>query len=216
MRRRIILGIFLVLWMTPSAWAKFKEDEQKYLDDQFKMVLDQAQALGNQVAALSVQLSELKANQAQLLSVIKSQQHQLQDMEDMLSSLRMGNEDNFGKLKTAITDLRTQTENAMAKLAAAPAVAPGGVTPVAPVTPTAAREGYITTVEGTNVTIDMGSAQGLQKGSQLAVFKAADRNTRVGIIEVTQVTDAGNSHARIVTVNPGVKLEFSDVVRIVE
>ena len=37
--------------------------------------------------------------------------------------------------------------------------------------------------------IDMGSAQGLQQGSRLAVYKATDPNTRVGVIEVTQVVD---------------------------
>ena len=62
--------------------------------------------------------------------------------------------------------------------------------------------------------IDMGSAQGLQQGTRLAVYKATDVNTRVGVIEVTQVVDTGNSRARIVTMNAGVKPEFSDVVRV--
>jgi hypothetical protein len=62
--------------------------------------------------------------------------------------------------------------------------------------------------------IDMGSAQGLQQGSRLAVYKATDPNTRVGVIEVTQVIDTGNARARIVTMNSGVKPEFSDVVRV--
>jgi hypothetical protein len=222
MTRRIILGISLLLLMTPSAWAKFKEDEQKYLDDQFKLVLDQAQALGNQVAALNAQLTELKQNQAQLQAVIVRQQHQLQDLDEMLSSLRIGNEDNFSKLKTAVADLRTQTENVVSKLTgqvAAPAVGPATVTPAAPPVGPAARpatQGYITTVEGTNVMIDMGSAQGLQQGSRLAVYKGSDPNTRVGIIEVTQVVDTGNSRAKIVTMNQGVKPEFSDMVRVVE
>ena len=43
----------------------------------------------------------------------------------MLSSLRIGNEENFSKLKTAIADLRAQTENAVSKLAGQPA-APAG------------------------------------------------------------------------------------------
>jgi hypothetical protein len=60
--------------------------------------------------------------------------------------------------------------------------------------------------------IDMGSAQGIQQGSRLAVYKATDPNTRVGVIEVTQVVDSGNSRARIVTMNSGVQPEFSDVV----
>jgi small-conductance mechanosensitive channel len=221
MTRRIILAIVFLVFLTPSAWPKFKEDEQKYLDDQFKAVLDQMQALGNQVAALNGQLAEIKQNQAQLQAVIIRQQHQIQELDEMLSSLRIGDEENFAKLRASIADLRAQTENALSKATGQPAAPPGAPTEVPaavrPVTPGPARQapqGYITAVEGTNVMIDMGSAQGVQQGSRLAVYKATDPNTRVGVIEVTQVVDAGNSRARIVTMNAGVKPEFSDVVRV--
>ena len=221
MMRRIILAVLLLLCVTPSAWPKFKEDEQKYLDDQFKAVLDQLQAMGNQVAALNAQMAEIKQNQAQLQAVIIRQQHQLQDLDELLSSLRIGNEENFSKLKTAIADLRAQTETAVSKLTGQPAAAPGTTAevpavpgPAGPAPPRQPLQGYVTAVEGTNVMIDMGSAQGIQQGSRLAVYKATDPNTRVGVIEVTQVIDTGNSRARIVTMNSGVKPEFSDVVRV--
>jgi hypothetical protein len=221
MTRRIIYGLFLILLLTPSAWPKFKEDEQKYLDDQFKLVLDQMQALGNQVAALNGQLAEVKQNQAQLQAAIIRQQHQLQDLDEMLSSLRLGNEENFSKLRTAIADLRAQTDNVVSKLTGQPAAPPGtpaevapGARPAAPAPSRQTSQGYITSVDGTNVMIDMGSAQGIQQGSRLAVYKATDPNTRVGVIEVTQVVDAGNARARIVTMSSGVKPEFSDVVRV--
>jgi len=220
MMRRIILAIFLLLCLTPSAWPKFKEDEQKYLDDQFKAVLDQMQALGNQVAALGSQLAELKQNQAQLQTVIIRQQHQLQDLDEMLSSLRIGNEENFSKLKSSIADLRAQNDSLLSKMTgapAAPAATPGEVASVpTPANPAPARRtspGYVTAVDGSNVMIDMGSAQGVQQGSQLAFYKSTDPNTRVGVIEVTQVIDPHNSRARIVTMNPGVKPEFGDMVR---
>jgi regulator of replication initiation timing len=219
MTRRIILAIFLLLILTPSAWPKFKEDEQKYLDDQFKAVLDQMQAMGNQIAALNAQLAEIKQNQTQLQVTIVRQQHQLQDLDEMLSSLHIGNEESFSKLRTAIADLRTETDSVIAKLAGqpvAPASTPAEIATTPTVAPTPARrtsQGYVTSVEGSTVMIDMGSAQGIQQGSRLAVFKATDPNTRVGVIEVTQVVDAGNSRARIVTMNSGVKPEFSDMVR---
>ena len=54
----------------------------------------------------------------------------------------------------------------------------------------------------------------LGRGAMGVVYKATDPNTRVGVIEVTQVVDTGNSRARIVTMNSGVKPEFSDVVRV--
>jgi hypothetical protein len=221
MMRRIIFATFLLLCLTPSAWPKFKEDEQKYLDDQFKAVLDQMQALGNQAAALNTQLAALNQNQAQLQSAIIRQQHQLQDLDEMLSSLRIGNEDGFSKLKTAIAELRAQTDSAVSKLTSqpagppatpgetAPATQPGAPAPSRPVS-----QGYITAVDGTSVMIDIGSAQGIQQGSRLAVYKATDTNTRVGVIEVNQVVDSGNARARIVTMNSGVKPEFSDIVRV--
>jgi septal ring factor EnvC (AmiA/AmiB activator) len=221
MTRRIILALFLFLSLTSSAWPKFKEDEQKYLDDQFKAVLDQAQALGNQVAAMNAQIAELKQNQAQLQAVIIRQQRQLQELDEMLSSLRIGNEENFSKLKMAIADLRAQTESAVSKLSGQPAAASGtpaevatAARPAGPAPSRPASQGYVTAVEDSNVMIDMGSAQGIQQGSRLAVYKATDPNTRVGVIEVTQVIDTGNARARIVTMNSGVKPEFSDVVRV--
>ena len=221
MTRRIIFAIFLLLCVTPSAWPKFKEDEQKYLDDQFKAVLDQMQAMGNQIAALSAQVAELKQNQGQLQAVIIRQQHQLQDLDEMLSSLRIGNEENFSKLKGALADLRTETDNAVSKLTgqpAAPAGNPGAVAPVAapgaPAPAARSMQGYVTAVDGTNIMIDMGSSQGLQMGSQLAFYKSTDPNTRVGVIEITQVIDPRNSRARIVTMNPGIKPEFGDMVRV--
>ncbi|MBZ5669850.1 MAG: hypothetical protein LAO04_08980 [Acidobacteriia bacterium] len=220
MTRRITFVIFLLLFLAPSAWPKWKEDEQKYLDDQFKSVLDQMQALGNQVAALNAQLAELKQNQAQLQAVTIRQQRSLQDLDQMLSSLRIGNEENFAKLKTALTELRAETENAVKKLTGQPAQQPAAPAETANVTrPGAvparqAPQGYITAVDGGNVMIDMGSAQGVQQGSRLAVYKATDPNTRVGVIEVTQVVDAGNARARVVTMNAGAKPEFSDVVRV--
>ena len=218
MTRRIILAIFLLLCLTPSAFPKFKEDEQKYLDDQFKAVLDQMQALGNQVASLNAQLAELKQNQSQLQAAIIRQQHQLQDLDEMLSSLRIGNEENFSKMKAAIADPRAQSDNAAGKLAAQPGTSPGTSVDVtrttSPTTSPQVLRGYITAVEGTNVMIDMGSAQGIQPGSHLAVYKATDPNTQVGVIEITQVIDTGNARARIVTMNSGMKPEFSDVVRV--
>ncbi len=221
MIRRIILGTILLLCVTPSAWPSFKADEQKYLDDQFKAILDQMQAMGNQVAALNGQLVEIKQTQAQLQSAFLRQQHQLQDLDDMLSSLRVGNEENFSTIRKAVADLRAETDSAVSKLtgqAAAPAAAPTVAPVTTPAAPAPARQvaqGYVTSYDGSTVTIDMGSAQGIQQGSKLALYKASDTNTRVGVLEVTQVIDAGNSRATIVTINPGAKPEFSDVVRVV-
>jgi hypothetical protein len=74
-------------------------------------------------------------------------------------------------------------------------------------------QGYVTAVEGDSVTLDVGSSQGIHQGAHLALYKASDPHTRVGVIEIIQV-DAGTSRAKIVTKDPGVRPEFSDVVRL--
>ena len=219
MMRRMILTIFLLLCLAPSAWPKFKEDEQRYLDDQFKAVLNQMQAMITQVAVLNAELAEVKQSQSEIQVAIIHQQHQLKDLDDSLSSMKTGNAESLSKLKAVIADLRAQTESAVAKMSGqpqAPAAAPAEVAAEHPVAVPATRpapQGYITAVDGTNVMLDMGSAQGLQQGSHLAIYKATDPNTRVGVLEVTQVIDAGNSRARIVNINAGITPEFSDVVR---
>jgi hypothetical protein len=217
MRRRIIVALVWVLCMTSSAWSKGEQDERRYLDQQFKSVLDQMQALGNQITALNAQLAELKQNQTQLQTAIIRQQHQLQDLDDMLSSLRLGDEENFSKLKAEITELRSAKDNGVNKMTAQPgahAEVSEAARPAASAPAPQVFQGYVTAVEGSSVMIDLGSGQGIHQGSRLGVYKAADPNTRVGVVEVTQVIDSGNSRARVVTIDSGIHLEFSDVVRL--
>jgi hypothetical protein len=114
-------------------------------------------------------------------------------------------------MKTALAKLSDEQKKAFASLMGKTEVAGSGATAGA-----GGRviTGYVTAVEGDNVTVDIGSAQGLQPGSHLAVFKASDTTTRVGVMEIQQVIDAGNSRARLLTMNPGVQPEFGDIVRL--
>src|SRR5579862_5794160 len=66
MKRQIILTTFLLLCLAPSAWPKFKEDEQRYLDDQFKALLTQMQAVVTQVTVINAELAELKQSQSEI------------------------------------------------------------------------------------------------------------------------------------------------------
>ena len=217
MMRRMMLALFFVLMVVTSAWPKFKEDEQQYLNDQFKAIQDQVQALTTQLQTLNAQLQELRQNQAQFQAVIVRQQRSLQDLDQMVTSMRLGGEENFSSLKTAITKLQNETLAGLKQLGGAPSqvpvptepTKPGSVNPPQPV-----LQGYVTAVEGNNVMLDMGSSQGIHQGSRLALYKASDPNTRVGVIEIIQVIDAGTSRAQIVTLNTGVRPEFSDVVRL--
>jgi len=221
MMRKFALFIIALAFCTTAAWPKFKEDDQKYLDDQFRTVLEQAQQLATQIQTLNAQLTELRQNQAQFQAVIIRQQRALQEMEQMVSSMRLGNEDNFSSLKHSLAQMRTETQNAFKQLSGGPTLttstgpaeppsAPRTTTTVAP----PPLQGYVTLVEGDTVMVDLGSSQGVRQGSRLAVFKANDPNTRVGVIEVTQVVDAGSSRAKVITMNSGVRPEFSDIVRV--
>jgi TolA-binding protein len=217
MMRRMMLALFFVLMVVTSAWPKFKEDEQQYLNDQFKAIQDQVQALTTQLQTLNAQLQELRQNQAQFQAVIVRQQRSLQDLDQMVTSMRLGGEENFSNLKTAITQLRNETLAGLKQLGGAPSPVsvPTEPTKSGPVNPPQqVLQGYVTAVEGNNVMLDMGSSQGIHQGSRLALYKASDPNTRVGVIEIIQVIDAGTSRAQIVTLNTGVRPEFSDVVRL--
>ena len=218
MMRRTMLALFFILLAVTSAWPKFKEDEQQYLNDQFKTIQDQVQALTTQLQTLNAQLLELRQNQAQFQAVILRQQRSLQDLDQMATSMRLGDEENFSSLKTAITQLRNETLAGLKQLggAASPGPVPTEATKTVSVNPPPpALLNYVTAVEGNNVMLlDMGSSQGIHQGSRLALYKSSDPNTRVGVIEIIQVIDAGTSRAQIVTVNSGVRPEWGDVVRL--
>jgi len=216
MMRRTMLAVFFVLLVVTSAWPKFKEDEQQYLNDQFKAIQDQVQALTTQLQTLNAQLQVLRQNEAQFQAVIDHQQQSLQTLDRMVTSMHLGDEENFSSLKTAITQLRKDTKAAIASLTGVP---PGSVTTETTKpgseNPPRVLQGYVTDVKGNDVTLeDMGSSQGIHQRSRLAVYKASDPNTRVGVIEIIQVSDAGTSRAQIVTLNAGVQLAWGDVVRL--
>jgi len=220
MMRRAMLAVFFVLFVVTSAWPKFKEDEQQYLNDQFKAIQDQVQALTTLLQTLNAQLQVLRQNQAQFQAVIDHQQQALQNLDQLVTSMHLGDEENFSSLKTAITQLRKDTKAGIASLTG---VQPGSVTAetTKPSSENSPRvlQGYVTDVKGNNigdiVTLDVGSSsQGIHQGSRLTLYKASDLNTQVGLVEITQVIDAGTSRAQIVTLNPGVRLEWGDVVRL--
>lgn len=211
MLRRVSLVIFLMLFCAGSAWPKWKPEEQQYLDGQFRAIQEQMQAMKKQIETLAAELTVLRQDHAQAQAAIITQQRQLDDLEKLVASLRIGNEENFSSVKTAITQLREQQEKSFNDLigrSAQTAAPPAAATVAAPTV-----RGYVTNVKGDVVTIDVGTAQGVHPGVHLYLFKATDLNVPVGEIEITESVDASTSHARVVSLNPGVRVEFSDVVR---
>lgn len=216
MLRRVSFALLLGLLCATSAWSKWKPEEQEYLDNQFRTVQEQIQALKKQNDALAAQLAEMRQDQAEFQAAMLRQQRKLEDLEQLVSSLRIGNEENFSNVKAAILKLHDEQEKSFNDLIGkstqtTTAAAPATSAPAAPPQPTV--KGYVMTIKGDALTLDLGSSQGMHAGSKLQLFKATDLNTSVGEIQVTEVTDANASHARVLSLNPGVKVEFSDIVR---
>jgi TolA-binding protein len=223
MTRRLTLATILVLTCTVPAWSRWDKEDKAYLVDQFRALQEQIQGLKTQLDALGAQVTELKQNQQQLQTVIVRQQRLLQDMDQLVSSLRLGQEENFSGLRATLGEMRAEHKLEFATLTGKPTEPVAGTTTAqagTAVTPGASPtlrvvQGYITVTEKDNtVTVDLGSSHGMQPGSRLAVYKATDPNTRVGVLEIIQVLDAANSRARVVTMNAGVRPEFSDIVRL--
>jgi TolA-binding protein len=219
MMRRLSVAITLLLLCASPAWSRWDKEDKAYLVAEFRALQDQIQALKTQLDSLNGQIAELKQNQQQLQTVIVRQQRVLQDMDQLVSSLRLSQEENFSGVKTSLGEMRAEHRKEFASLIGKPAEPGAGATGAEPKgsQPAPARpiQGYITVVDDSNnVMVDLGSSQGIQAQSRLAIYKATDPNTRVGVLEVTQVLDAGSSRARIVTMNAGVRPEFSDIVRL--
>jgi hypothetical protein len=214
MLRRTSFAIMIIFICAASALPKWKPEEQEYLDNQFKTLQDQIQALKKQNEALAAQLAQMQQNQATFQTALVGEQKKLDELEQLIASLRLGNEENFASVKTAIGKLHDEQEKSFNDLIGhGTQTAATSTTTPAPA-PAPAVKGWVTVVKGDTVTIDVGASQGIHVGSKLQLFKPTDLNSPVGEIEVTDITDAGTSHARVVSLNPGVKVDFSDQVRL--
>lgn len=220
MKRWVSLGLFSFIFCSNSGWAKWKPEEQAYLDNQFQNLQVQIQALKKQSDALAAQVDELRQNQAAIQTVLIHQQRAFEDLEQLITSLRLGDEEHFSNLKTAVSQLRDEQEKAFNTLgghtvqgaAGGAAQTDATMIPAPPAKPFI--RGYVIQAQGDVLTIDLGSLQGLHPGSRLFLYKSSDPNTQVGEIEVTEVVDSSNSHARVVNIQPKVKPEFTDIVRL--
>ncbi len=221
MNRRLGFTLLLIVFCASTAWPKIKKQEQEYLDSQFQALAAQVGALQeqiktvkNQVETLGKQLTELQKTQGELRDVVMRQGLYLQSVDQSVNMTRMSHDENFNNLKAALNVVRAQQEKIYGALTNQPPISAALGTTEAVASPMPSGkvvEGYVSDVQGDVITIGLGSAQGLHTGSRLAVYKAADRNTRVGELEITAVVSAGVSHAKTVT---GVRPEFSDIVRI--
>lgn len=206
-RRLSFVLIGLIFFATP-AWPKWDPQDKAYLVEQFRDLHDQLQALKTQLDTANAQVADLRQNQQQVQAVLAKQQRSLQEMDQLVSSLRLGQEESISGLKSTLAQLRSDMNAGFKKLAGTD-LSSSGLTPSSP----PAVRGYVTEVAGEDVAVDMGTTRGIKVGDRLAVYKGSDPNLRVGVLEVQQVVGAESSRARIVVMNPGVNPEFGDIVR---
>ncbi len=210
MMRRLSSVLFGLVLFAGPAWPKWDPQDKAYLAEQFRDLHEQLQALKTQLDAANAQVADLRQNQQQLQAALAKQQRTLQEMDQLVSSLRLGQEESLSGLKSTLAQLRSDMNIGFKKVTGTESASASAslTSPSSPVV-----TGYVTEVTGDNVSVDIGSGRGMQAGSRLAVYKGNDPNTRVGVLEVQQVVDAGSSRARILTMDPGVRPEFGDIVR---
>ena len=208
MVRRMSFVLIGLIFFTNPAWPKWDPQDKAYMVEQFRDLHDQLQALKTQLDTANVQVADLRQNQQQLLAALAKQQRTLQEMDQLVSSLRLSHEENISSLKSALAQLRNDMNAGFKKVTGTESAVTGQTPPQPP-----AAKGYVTDVAGDNVSVDVGAARGIQVGARLAVYKGSDPNLRVGVLEVQQVVGAESSRARIVVMNPGVQPEFGDIVR---
>lgn len=202
----------------------------------------QIAALRAQMDALNKQLALLQKTQQAFNEDSKRQVNSMTDIYTVINSMRASHTADLGQIKDVMNLLVTQMGsiskqvNALAAQGGAAAAATTAAVPVAASTPATApataptaaapaaaptaqppapavTEGNVTLVEGSKISVDLGSAQNLHPGSKLSLFKAQDPASRVGELEVTDIVDSTDCHARVATLITGAKPEAGDVVR---
>jgi len=224
MTRKLAITALLILGCAGLLMAKIKAEDQEFFNGKFQELAEQqAKLLKAQQDAFAAQLKQLADTQkaetdalnAQITELVKSQasldkavvqmQQTFNQLQITISNLATNNTQDTLTVKNEIDQMRAQLQEMLGG---------GGGGGGAGAGPLKKVIGYITAVSGDNtVTVNLGSGNGLKGGSQLGLYKANDQNTRVGTLEVTDVVDQGNAHAKVKILNAGVQPEYSDVVK---
>lgn len=207
-RLHFVLLLVVALCLPSVAGAQKKPKDpilQSYLEEQFAGLNKKLDELSAKLAALDAEIAKLKQQQADAATELRNAQNLVRSTDSSLSSYRVTNQQDIVALKTDVAKIRQDVTTLLERVKKAEA---------APEVPKI--EGYITDppAEGKDTcTINKGSAAGVKVGMRFLVFKASDAATQVGLVEITEVLDANNSRAKIIHSKPGIKLEFSDIVR---
>jgi uncharacterized phage infection (PIP) family protein YhgE len=188
---------------------KFKDSGlQQYLVPELAAIEEKLDKLAARLDAVESQVAKLKEQQQSLASDIHANQELSKATDTSVTSLRVSNQEDLLSLKTDVARIRRDLGDLADEVRKTAAPPPAAAPPAQP-----KMEGYITQVSPTSISINLGSAAGVEAGMKFGVYRAAEPQTRIGTIEVTEVVDANNSRAKIVASNPNTKFQFSDIVR---
>ncbi|HKO03906.1 MAG TPA: hypothetical protein VJW51_04120 [Candidatus Acidoferrales bacterium] len=222
MARTLTAAVGLGMWLLPAlparaqqqssqsqaAALKFKDPAlQQYLVAELTTIEEKLDKLSARLDAMEGQLAKVKEQQQALASDFRTNQELSKATDTSVTSLRASNQEDLMSVKSDVARIRrdlTEMSDEMRK-ASAPPPAPAASQPK--------LEGYITQATATSITINLGSAAGVEVGMRFGVYRAAEPQTRIGTLEVTEVLDANNSRAKTVASNPNTKFQFSDIVR---
>lgn len=210
------LALSFALPAAAQQQKKFKDEGlQQYLVPQLTDIQAKLDKLTEKLAALETAVSKLQSQQAALAEDQRSTQGLLKATDASVTSLRVTNQQDLLGVKTDLVEIRRNigdiTDQMRRSNSPAPSPAPLAAAPAAAPAPSA--DGYVTQVSDNEVTINLGSAAGLRVGMRFSVYHGSDAQTRIGIIEITDVIDANNSRARTLEIKQDAKFQFSDVVR---
>lgn len=211
MRRSTVVFLLVCALCLPTVAGAQKKPKdpvlQAYLVEQFAALNKKLDELAAKVAELNAEMARLKQQQADTAGELRNAQNAARNTDSSLTSFRLSNQQDVITLKTDVARILQNVTALMEGAKKAEAAA----------APEAQKiEGYITDppAEGKDTcTVSKGSAAGVKVGMRFSVFKASDPNAQVGLLEITEVLDANNSRAKILHSKPGIKLEFSDIVR---
>jgi len=187
---------------------KFKDPAlQQYLVPEITVIQEKLDKLAARLDAMDAQLAKLKDQQQALASDFRANQELSKATDTSVTSLRASNQEDLLSVKTDVARIRRDLSEMADEMRKASAPPP------APVAAQPKLEGYITQATATSITINLGSAASVEVGMRFGVYRAAEPQTRIGTVEVTEVVDANNSRVKVVASNPDTKFQFSDIVR---
>jgi len=191
----------------PAVVPKFKDPGlQQYLVTELSSIQQKLEKLSARLDSMEGQIAKVKEQQQALAAEFHTNQELTKATDTSVTSLRASNQEDLLSLKADVARIRrdvTDINDELRKSAAPP--------PAAAAQPK--MEGYITQASPSSITINLGSGAGVETGMRFGVYRAAEPQTRIGTIEITEVLDANNSRAKVVASNPNTKFQFSDIVR---